>query len=159
MIYIYTFDSLRVINPEKYIQNFYAKTSVPKHIQQEFLSDLVKITGSLSNKEKECVVDYFLHEQKQVVNRIKNFLPELKNLNLEIADIHPKSVFDFYDLYLGMASLFNVDDIKYCLSLSVADREKAGKELDKIKSILGVAPGFFMAPHRVQQLLQGIKKE
>lgn len=158
LTYIYLFDSDRVMNPEKYIKNFYAKISVPEHIQQEYLSDLVKITGSLSTKEKECVVDYFLREQKQVVNRIKSFLPELKKLNPEIADINPQHIFDFYDLYLGLASFFHVDDIKYCLSLSAPDREKAGKELNKIKSILGVEPEFFMAPHRVQQLVQQFTK-
>jgi len=154
-IYIFLFDPLRVVNPELYIKNFYANLSVPKHIQQEYLSDLVKITGFLSDEEKEYVADYFLNEQKQVVDRIKSFLPELKKLNPEINDINPQSILDFDSLYIGMASLFHVDDIKYFLTLT--DRRAANKNLKKLKHIFGTEPGFFMAPERVKQLIDGIR--
>lgn len=153
-IYMYTFDINRIINPEKYIQKFFNNTVVSKSDQQEYLSKLINTTKTLSDEEKEYIVKYFQQEQSKAFIRISNFLPELKKLNPEIQDINPKNIFDFFDLYIGMTSQFFYEDIKYFCSLN--NHKEAEKNQDKIKSVLGFSPSFYIAPHRVQQLINGI---
>ncbi|MBO7656107.1 MAG: hypothetical protein J6S80_00020 [Alphaproteobacteria bacterium] len=150
-IYIHLFDPERVLAPKKYIQHFYAGTDVPENVQQIYLSDLLKITGSLSYEEKEYVSNYFMTEQPQAVVRMKEILPELKKLNPEIDDINPQSAFDFYDLYIGMTSRFHPEDIKYFSTLT--DFDEADKNQALLKSVLGIDPQFRIAPHRVKQLI------
>lgn len=152
--YIHLFDPDRVLAPEKHILRFYADTSIPKSAQQAYLSDLLKVTDSLSYEEREYVVNYFLAEQPQAVVRMKKWLPELKKLNPEIDDINPRSAFDFYNLYIGMTSRFHPEDIKYFLILT--DFDEADKNQALLKSVLGVDPQFRIAPHRVKQLIDGV---
>ena len=154
--YIHTFDPDRVMNPAKYIQKFFRGTTVPEHEQKQYLADLEKITGRLSDEEKEYVVHYFQTEQPKALARLSRYLPELKVLNPEIRDIKPKTIFDFMDLYVGMTSRFHPEDIAYFCSLEPTKHEAAIKNQDKAISVLGVAPNLLMAPKRLQQLIDGI---
>lgn len=154
--YIHLFDPERVTNTEKYVQRFYADmdADVPEPVQKEYLADLLKVTGALSDEEKAYVADYFRAEQPKAVARMKSFLPELKKLNPEIDSINPQSAFDFYNLYIGMTSRFHLEDIKYFSSLS--DFDEADKNQRKLEDVLGFGPGFRIAPHRIQQLIDQI---
>lgn len=157
-IYIHMFDSDRITNPEKYIKKFFNGTTVPEQEQKQYLTELAKITGSLSNTEKESVIKYFLSLQPTALNNLARFLPELQQLNPEIRDIkfNNKSVFGFFDLYIGMTSRFHPKDIAYfCL---LTDNEKAIKRQDEAISILGlgISPHFLMEPNRMRQLIDGI---
>ncbi len=152
--YIYLFNPDRITNTEKYVQHFYEGTKVPKRLQMEYLTDLIKITGILSTEEKEYLVNYFLIEQPKAFSRMVAFLPEIKRMNPEIADTNPDKPLDFYNLYIGMTSRFHPEDIKYFSTLT--DFTQANKYTDKIKSVLGFAPGFRIAPHRAKQLINEI---
>ena len=68
--------------------------------------------------------------------------------------MNPQKTWDFYILYMGIASRFSPEDIKYFYDLT--DFEKATKNHNKIEDALGFGPGFWMAPHRTQQLIDGI---
>ena len=155
-VYIHLFDPERVTNTEKYVQNLYADmdADVPEHLQKEYLADLLKITGTLSDEEKAYVADYFRAEQPKAFSRMTAFWPEIKSLNPEIADINPQKTIDFYNLYIGMTSRFHPEDIKYFSNLT--DFETADKNQNKIEDVLGFGPGFRIAPHRIQQLIDGI---
>ena len=154
--YIHLFDPERVTNTEKYVQNLYADmdADVPEHLQKEYLADLLKITGTLSDEEKAYVADYFRAEQPKAFPRMVAFWSEIKALNPEIADINPQKPIDFYNLYIGMTSRFHPEDIKYFSNLT--DFETADKNQNKIETVLGFGPGFRIAPHRIQQLIDGI---
>ena len=154
--YIHLFDPERVIDTEKYVQKFYAgmDADVPEDLQKGYLADLLKITGALSDEEKAYVADYFLSEQPKAFPRMVAFWPEIKRLNPEIADINPQKPIDFYNLYIGMTSRFHPEDIKYFSNLT--DFETADKNQNKIEDVLGFGPGFRIAPHRIQQLIDGI---
>ena len=154
--YIHLFDPERVTNTEKYVQRFYADmdTKVPESVQKNYLADLVKITDSLSAEEKLYVADYFMAEQPKAFPRMVAFLSEIEILNPEIADINPQKPFDFYNLYIGMTSRFHPEDIKYFSNLTNFD--ESDKNQNKIENILGFGPGFRIAPHRIQQLIDGI---
>lgn len=151
--YIHLFDPERITDTEKYVQRFYAgmDVDVPEPIQKEYLADLLKVTGTLSDEEKVFVADYFHREQPKAFSRMVAFWPEIKSLNPEIADINPQTPFDFYNLYIGMTSRFHPEDIKYFGSIT--DFEEADKNNNKIETVLGFGPGFRIAPHRVQQLI------
>lgn len=155
-LYIHLFDPERVINTEKYVQRFYADmdAEVPEPMQKEYLADLLKVTGTLSDEEKEYVADYFRNEQPKAFPRMVAFWSEIKNSNPEIADINPQKPIDFYNLYIGMTSRFHPEDIKYFSNLT--DFETADKNQNKIETVLGFGPGFRIAPHRVQQLIDEI---
>lgn len=154
--YIHLFEPERVTDTEKYVQKFYADmdADVPKSVQKEYLSDLLKFTDKLSAEEKAYVADYFMAEQPKASQRLAAFWPEIKNSNPEIADMNPQKASDFYTLYMGMTSRFHPEDIKYFCDLRNFD--EADKNHDKIKDVLGFGPGFRMCPNRVQQLIDGI---
>ena len=155
-IYIHMFDSERVTDTEKYVQNFYADmdADVPESMQKEYLGDLLKVTDALSTEEKAYVADFFMAEQPKAFQRLAAFWPEIKSLNPEISDMNPQKAEDFYVIYIGMASCFPPEDIKYFFDLK--DFEEADKNHNKIKDILGFGPGFRIAPHRTQQLIDYI---
>lgn len=155
-IYIHLFEPERVTDTEKYVKKFYADmdADVPESVQKEYLADLLKVTGALSDEEKAYVAHYFRAEQPKAVGRMKSFLPELKKLNPEIDSINPQSAFDFYNLYIGMTSRFHLEDIKYFSSLRNFD--EADKNHNKIENVLEFGPGFRIEPNRTQQLIDGI---
>lgn len=151
--YIRTFDSNRIIDPEKYVQQFFAASTDE---QKRYVKELSNITGVLSDEEKEYVVNYFQDEKGKVFTRLKKFLPELKALNPEIKDFNPKTAVGLENLYLGMTSRFHPADIEYFCGLT--DMKQANKNADKIESLLGFTPGFRIEPHRLQKLIATIKQ-
>lgn len=152
-IWIHLFDADRVINPEKYLQKFYDGTDVPECVQRERLAELLKVTGALSAAEREYVADYFKTEQPKALPRMAAFLPEIKRLNPEIADINPVDAFDFHDLYIGMTSRFHPDDIKYFMGLSFEQHDQVNQDHSKLAELLGFDVGFRLSPARRQQLI------
>lgn len=155
-VYIHIFDADRIMNPEKYMQKFFRGTAVPEQEQKQYLADMEKVTGHLSDEEKEYIVNYFCAEQPKAFDRIARFLPKLKVLNPEVIKINPKTIFDFMDLYVGMTSRFHPEDIEYFCSLPPEQHEQAINNQDKIMSVLGIKPNFVMAPYRAKQLIDGI---
>ncbi len=155
-IWIHLFDSDRVINPEKYIQKVYEGTDVPQLYQKAYLADLLKVTGGLSAAERECVADYFRTEQPKALPGMAALLPEIKRLNPEIADINPENAFDFYNLYIGMASRFHPADIKYFMGLDFEQHDQVHNEHNKMAELLGFDVGFRLEPGRRMQLIDAV---
>lgn len=158
-LWIHLFDPDRIINPKKYLQRFYDGTDVPAAVQQEYLDELLAVTGDLSAEERAYVADYFKAEQPRALPRMADLLPEIKRQNPEIADINPQDAFAFHDLYIGMASRFHPADIKYFIGLSFEDHDRVSNECSKIETLLGFGVGFCLSPARLQLLIDRIQDQ
>ena len=118
--------------------------------------DLLEITDSLTDDEKQEVLQYFRDKREYVLPELQKLLAQMRELNPEILDINisEKNPIKMFDLFIGMTSKFHHDDIKYFCENR--DFDISARNQDRIKEVIGFCPHYFMEPSRIDHLVSSL---
>lgn len=160
-LYYFTFDSLRIENPEQYIELIYQNVSdATVQEKQNALKLLNEVTGTLDDDEKRKIITHFTNpiNKSIALQNINYMVREIKQLNPVLSDIPVASRQDAEDLLIGVTSKFHPEDIKYFITESRKNggMEKINQDQQILYTVLGYLPHLFISPSRARKIANGI---